>query len=162
MRVLLFRGTGIISRLILWQTRGKYSHAAIFHNGELWEAREFKGVQKLKGLELKPGETVDHYDVRATKEQAHKILSFLEKQLNKKYDYRMVARFITRQQESRKTTGKWFCSELVFAAFQKAGISLLERTEPWEVSPKLLCRSPKMKHLHKTAPDSRRRSGRRK
>src|SRR5690606_21875536 len=71
-----------------------------------------------------------------------RLRGFLEKQTGKSYDYRMVFRFITRLQETRKSRGKWFCSELVFAALQQCGIDLLSRTEPWEVSPGLLARSP--------------------
>jgi hypothetical protein len=42
--------------------------------------------------------------------------AFLTAQLGKPHDYTMVARFITRRQESRRTSGKWFCSELTFDA----------------------------------------------
>lgn len=59
----------------------------------------------------------------------------------------MVARFVTRRQADRESAGKWFCSELVFAAFQAAGIDLLARTEAWEVSPGLLLRIPFGKEL---------------
>jgi len=58
----------------------------------------------------------------------------------------MVIRFITRQQETRKSSNKWFCSELIYASLLKAGIVVLERIEPWEVSPVLLSYST---DLHK-------------
>jgi hypothetical protein len=41
----------------------------------------------------------------------------------------------------------WFCSELVYAAFQKAGIKLLNVDEAWKVSPALLAMSPYLRKL---------------
>ncbi len=55
--------------------------------------------------------------------------------MGKKYDYTMVARFVTREQEDRDSNGKWFCSELVCATSRKGGIDLLARTGAWEGSP---------------------------
>lgn len=89
-----------------------------------------KGLQSVQWLELGPA--VDVTDLE----------DFLKLQAGKKYDYTMVARFLTRRQESRASSEKWFCSELVFAAVQVAGVDLLRDTEPWEVSPGLLARSP--------------------
>jgi len=53
-----------------------------------------------------------------------------------------VARFVSRRQASRASRGKWFCSELAFAAARKGGVHLLKNVEPWEVSPGGLSRSP--------------------
>ncbi len=142
MEVLLYRGNSWISKAILWQTRGRYSHAAILHNSCVYEAREFQGVQKTEGITLQPDELCDHFHVPTTQAEADDILRFLDEQIDKPYDYGMVLRFISRRQQTRRSIGKWFCSELVFAAFLHAGIKLLERTEPWEVSPQMLSRSP--------------------
>lgn len=136
-----------ISRAIRWQTRGIYSHAAIAIDGIIYEAREFKGVQQ-RAAEKYDGRYFDDYRVNITLEQELEMEKFLRRQLGKGYDYTMVLRFITRQQETRKSTGMWFCSELVFASFQKVGINLLERCEPWEVSPALLSLSPSLKLIN--------------
>ncbi|MBX3751391.1 MAG: hypothetical protein KF897_15035 [Opitutaceae bacterium] len=141
--VALFQGPGLVSRLIRWQTRSAYSHAAIvLPSGAVIESREGIGVRQLPHLEPKNGEQIDFFAVEVTEEQLAKITAFLHRQLNKGYDWTMVARFITRRQESRASRGRWFCSELVFAAFLHAGVILLRGTEPWEVSPGLLARSP--------------------
>lgn len=141
--VALFRGPGLVSRLIRWQTRSAYSHAAmILPSGAVIESREGKGVRQLPKLAPQNGEVVDLFSVEVTDSQLEDIAWFLNAQLGKAYDWTMVARFLTRRQESRGSTGKWFCSELVYAAFQQSGVDLLRATEPWEVSPGLLARSP--------------------
>ena len=145
-----------------------YSHAALVFYSSHWiwelnegwasiEAREFKGVRRSDGakvdevLERHPKASVDLFEVRTAtgfelkRERVEACLKFAVDQIGKGYDYTMVARFISRRQASRRTSGKWFCSELVFAALQKAGVDLLARTEPWEVSPGQLARSPLLK-----------------
>lgn len=148
--IALFRGPGIVSRLIRWQTRSAYSHAAIVMPcGNVIESREGKGVRQLTKLEPTAKERIDLFTVEVTETQLQDIAWFLNEQLGKKYDWTMVARFVTRRQESRSSSEKWFCSELVFAAFQQAGIDLLRATEPWEVSPGLLARSPLLQPVRK-------------
>lgn len=147
-RITLHRGKSVVSRLIRWQTRGDYSHAGIIlPDGRFFESREGKGVRSFNGWVANEGESVEFYAVQVNDQQAEEIISFLEAQLGKGYDWTMVLRFVTREQESRASTGKWFCSELVFAAFQQAGVNLLARTEPWEVSPGLLSRSTLLQRI---------------
>lgn len=119
----------------------------ILPDGLFVEAREFIGVRALDRLTLAPGETADCFTIEATPEQVEKIDAFVRGQLGKPYDYTMVARFVSRRQASRTESGKWFCSELVFAALLHAGIELLRGTEPWEVSPGLLARSPLLRPI---------------
>lgn len=149
MRIALYRGKGIVSRLILWQSRGKFSHAAVvMADDSVIESREFKGVQKRAHFKPVEGqETVKIFDVSTTLTQEGMIMDFLNKQLGKSYDYLSILRFITREDTNRYTTNTWFCSELVFAAFQHAGINLLARIEPWAVSPGQLATSPLLNPL---------------
>lgn len=143
--VALFRGHKLVSKLIQWQTRSEYSHAAVvLPSGEVIESREGKGVQILKELDYSK-EEIELYDVEVSDTQAVEIEAFLRDQIGKKYDWTMVARFITRRQESRSSSQRWFCSELVFAAFQQAGVNLLRAVEPWKVSPGLLAMSTLLK-----------------
>jgi uncharacterized protein YycO len=143
--VRLYRGRGFISKLIQWQTRSPYSHASVAfgdREGKLWiiDAREGKGC-RLR-IPLAEDDRADRFRVRVTEQQQQVITSFLQSQVGKPYDYTMVARFLTRRQVTRRSSGKWFCSELVFAAFRHAGVPLLERVEPWAVSPGMLAHSP--------------------
>jgi uncharacterized protein YycO len=141
LRIGLHRSTGLVSSLIKWQTRSQYSHASlILPSGLILESMQGKGVVMDRWYNDKGD--VDTFTVAIRAEQEHAVIDFAKQQLGKGYDYTMVARFLTRRQATRKSSGKWFCSELVFAAYQEAGVSLLRDTEPWEVSPELLSKSP--------------------
>lgn len=140
MKVVLFKTKGFVQSLIKWQTRSKYSHAAILtSDGVLIEATTPGGVRAIANWKQTPDAELFGIEGVINENSA---IAFLSAQIGKPYDYLMVARFVSRLQESRRSSGKWFCSELVFAALQKAGITLLRDTEPWEVSPGLLARSP--------------------
>ena len=146
--VLLTKSHDPLSRLIQWQTRGPYGHAALVnHAGDLIEALQGAGVihdsiKKYPRSDYDLFRVVPLINTRQKYYDPLKGWNFAEDQIGKPYDYTMVVRFVTRQQETRETSGKWFCSELVFAALQRAGLPLLERTDPWEVSPAMLARSP--------------------
>lgn len=139
MIVCLHKGTGIIGKLIKWQTRGQYSHASIYcGNGVLFESREFNGVQFSR---INKSEDVDYFFVSTTPEQEAKALEFMNKTHNKGYDYKMVFRFISRLPEANGTKNKYFCSELVFDLFEYIGINLFKNTKGWQVSPSMLAKS---------------------
>lgn len=123
----------------------------MFDDGIVIEAVEGVGVRAQFGIhDDYHGIEVDVFDVKGvTAEGVKAARDFAFAQIGKRYDYTMVARFVTRRQESRKSSGKWFCSELVFASVCKAGLDLFRATEPWEVSPGLLARSPFLA-LHRT------------
>lgn len=114
----------------------------MLRQGSVVESREGIGVRWLSSLQPAKGESIDLYAVDLTLDQANEFERFLFAQLGKRYDWSSVLRFLSRRQASRRSREVWFCSELVFAAFQHVGIDLLARTEPWEVSPGLLARSP--------------------
>lgn len=148
MKIALYKGTSWMSKLITWQTRGIYSHASIIlNNGEIIEAWQIgSGVRVIKSLS--EGHTkntlVDIFDFDHSQEGARLAEKFLEAQVGKKYDWRAIARFLTKRRGDNKD--KWICSELVFAAVQHAGVDLLSRTEAYEVSPVMLGRSPLLQY----------------
>jgi len=144
----LHHAPGLFGDLIRWQTRGKYSHASLwFPSVGVIESREGRGVQRLADLKLKKGERIDVFEVTGfTTDQALDVWNFASKQLGKSYDWPMVFGFVSRSTtEGQQTGGKWFCSELVFAAVKAAGVELLRDCEAWEVSPALLSKSPLLK-----------------
>lgn len=106
------------------------------------ESREFAGVRRLPGFVPAKGEQIDLFTIECYLPNLADAQEWLNIQVGKKYDYGAVVRFITRQQEDRKGSGKFFCSELVFAFVRKAGLNLLERIEPWAVDPGRLSTSP--------------------
>ncbi len=144
LQIALHRGSGLVSRLIRWQQRGEWSHASvILRNGSVIESREFIGVRQLPKLTAAKGEFIQVFNVECTDEQADAIEAFLTKQIGKRYDYPMVFGFVSRSTtEGHESGGKWFCSELAFAAFRAGEINLLARIEPFEVSPPHLAYSP--------------------
>jgi uncharacterized protein YycO len=163
----LHRGGSWIGKLIEWQTRSHYSHAAlvfpsrefapsnpeVLEGCEVVESREFHGVRVTDGIVREPGTAVDLFRVAATDRQAFEVREFARRQIGKPYDYTMVARFISRRGESIHSKQNWFCSELVFAAFLHAGLALLRDTAPWEVSPGLLSKSPFLSYAGTLLPE---------
>lgn len=143
-RVLLFRGRGIISALIRWQTRSVYSHAAILMpDGNIIESWQGEGVRTKK---LTDWSNIDQFEVVGmTREQWIYAIEFARLQIGRGYDYLGVIRFVSRK--SLPANKRWFCSELVFAALKQVGVSLLERIDAGEVSPGLLANSPLLKEV---------------
>jgi uncharacterized protein YycO len=144
--VCLHCGTSLVSRLIRWQNRSDYSHASlVLPTGEHIESREGKGVLWHSKFTLtNPTEKVDWFAVNGlTATQLDDLWQFLQDQKAKPYDWPMVFGFVSRSRtEGHESGGKWFCSELVFAALAAAGHPPLARTDAWEVAPGLLARSP--------------------
>ena len=145
--VALYRGKSVVSRLIRWQTRSQYSHAALLlPNGSVLESWHRGGVSHNHGLGAchTPGTEVDLFAVESSKGFAlvdwARTLDFAFAQIGHTYDYRSVARFLSRRAE--KADGKWFCSELVFAAIKAGGLDLLANTSADRVAPGHLAWSP--------------------
>lgn len=140
-KILLFSGRGLVSKLIRWQTNGKYSHAAIqLPSGKIIEAWHNPAKVRLRGP-LQDWSNVEAFDVEGiTADQWHDAVEWLQKQIGKKYDFGGVLRFVTRWRKDQDE--KWFCSELVFQALREAGVNLLERVQASQVSPTVLSFSP--------------------
>ncbi|HEX8310115.1 MAG TPA: YiiX/YebB-like N1pC/P60 family cysteine hydrolase [Chthoniobacteraceae bacterium] len=139
--VLLFKGRGIVSTLIRWQTRGEYSHAAILlPDGLIVESWQGHGV-RVKALE--DWRDVDRFEVPGmTPGQWAEAIGFALRQVGQGYDYWAIVRFMSRRHMPQND--RWFCSELVFTALAHAGVKLFDRIESWAVSPGLLAISPRL------------------
>ncbi len=136
-----YQGISLTSRLIRWYTRFSYSHSAYYDPVkklviEAWGG----GVQEAKPLDHHTaGTPIELFSLEVTREQKAVIEGFLNRQLGKRYDFPGVFGFVLK---NRDRSNKWFCSELVFAAFLMADIPLLKRIEPARVSPGMLGASP--------------------
>lgn len=149
MRIALYRGNDFIDKAILFFSRGGWTHAAIvLDDGRTIEAYPFKGVRLRQSIaEQMSNKTVDIFEVATTPEQDEIIKDFLTKQIGKRYDYLAIIGFVLyTTKKGRKQYARWICSELVFAAFQKVGINLLERIDAWKVSPTILSYSSVIAH----------------
>lgn len=161
-------GKSWLSDIIRLITYSQYSHsAALFSNdvdvevngkshlipaGSVIEAWQ-SGIRMVSSIseQHNPNTKVDVFELKhpMTKEQEQKIARFLILHLGRKYDVRNVCRFLPivrlfarRPVASDYDRTHWFCSELVFEAFEAAGIQLLERCKPNEVPPRDIPRSP--------------------
>ena len=146
--VLLFDSKGLVSSLIRWQTRGEVSHAGLLlPDGRCLESMQGDGV-RIRELTPADWQTVEAFRVsRMTAGQWERAIQFANGELGCGYDYWAVVRFVSRRRMPKND--KWFCSELVFAALQAAGVNLLERIEASEVSPQAIRTSPLLQPLAK-------------
>jgi uncharacterized protein YycO len=142
--VLLFHGRGAISALIRWQTRSRYSHAALrLRDGRIVEAWQGCGV-RIRELPAGPG--IEAYRVRGlSASRWDTALRYACAQVGAGYDYWGVVRFISRRRLPANL--RWFCSELVFSSLQSVGVTLLTRIDASEVSPGMLALSPRLKRI---------------
>lgn len=136
------KGTGLISKLIAWQTRSYdgYSHTSIvLPDGRQIEAWS-DGVHVNNTFDAHGG-AVDFFTVEATDDMVARMVAFAEGEVGCKYDWWADLCFATRMKPSPSGT-KWFCSELAYATLGAGGVNLFRATHAWEVSPGMIVRSP--------------------
>ena len=137
-----YLGLSKTSKLIQFGTRFPESHSAYFirEEGLVWESWR-KGVCPATPWQHHtPGTPIDLYSMEVSLRQRMAIELFLQELEGLKYDLPGVLGFglpLIGQRADR-----WFCSELVFAAFEAAEIQLLKRIDASRVSPGLLSTSP--------------------
>lgn len=149
MKILLYKRKGFFNSLIRWQTRAKlYTHAAFvdeFH-GKVYEAMQGKGVI-CRAYDSNHDDKPTDCDIFTcakplTRAECDTIRTFLIKQVGKSYDWPMIFGFVTRRsREARKSSEKWFCSELVSAALELVSRPLFRNTHPWEIDPDMIAQS---------------------
>lgn len=148
LKVALFTGGDPIAKLVRWQTRSPYSHAALLLpcGQRVIESYPGPGV-RIRHLDAADIEKMHTFNIEGlTPDLSRQALAFCERERGKPYDWRSVLRFISRT--PARENGRWFCSELVYAALAHVGIHLLARIEPHNVSPGMLTLSHQ---LHKTS-----------
>lgn len=141
--ILAYRGKSIVSRLIELQTRSPYSHVAIEFPGHgVWESWMPAGVRKVDHYldGHTPGTPVDVFAVDGDVPWVA-VWDFCHAQQGAGYDWRGVFRFLSRR--PAPVNGRWFCSELVAAAFIEASLPLLNAAiDPAYLSPRDIVLSP--------------------
>lgn len=136
LRVALYKAKhgGVIDWLINWFTgREGYSHTEIiFPDGVFFSSSGEDGGVRFKLIPVnRLYWTV--YRVSLTPEAVHAVRAFCRNQDGKKYDWCGVLGFVT---PTHHAQGRWFCSEIVVAAMQHAG--LFKNIKPWKVNPNVL------------------------
>jgi uncharacterized protein YycO len=147
--IALYRGKSWISRAIRLFNWSDYSHVAWLDEraGGVYEAWPYhvRRVANL-GTQHTPGTVIDLFSTCATRDQLDVVRAFLTSQIGKPYDFRGVINFLRRRDQSPASQARWFCSELVFAAYAAAGIQLLSRIPAHKVYPGMLAYSPLLIH----------------
>ncbi len=151
--ILLFRGRGILSLIIRAITRSPYSHAGLVY---LFEGRVYcveavgAGVRIILLSELleRYHGGVDYFEVEASAKQRRRAVSFCFQQLGKFYDkpgiFRFAASLIFDRRAVSPRDDRWFCSELLAAAYAAEGVPLTEAQEAY-TSPSDLAMSPRVR-----------------
>lgn len=134
------KGTSLVSRLIRWQTRGDYSHTSLLlPDGRQIEAWS-DGVHINDKFDAHDSD-VDFFTVECTPVQLEMMVAFAQGEVGRKYDWWADACFVTRMKPSASDK-RWFCSELAYATLRAGHVFLFRATEPYEVSPSMIARSP--------------------
>ena len=137
-RVLAYRGHGLASAAIRWQTRSPYAHVALRFGDTILEAWPGVGVRQR---DVEPGDSEADVFFRDVPEHVYaRMLEWALSHVGDRYDRRGVLRFISRRQ--CEADDDWFCSEFAFADFLAGGIRLQERMRAWQASPLLIVISP--------------------
>ncbi len=152
--ILATKGYSWISKIIRkWQYGYPYTHIAYVLNHDIkndpivieaWQPKVRQGrLSKVHS----PVTPFGIWEVTTTENQKQEIEDYLRAQVGKPYDFIGLFGFPFRRKDIQNPD-KFFCSELVFTALKKAGIELLQATDPSEVSPRLLLRSPLLKPIY--------------
>ncbi len=146
--VLASKGISLTSRAIRFRQWGfPFTHIALVvdlkdKNDPVVIEAWWNGVRKGRFSEVHtPGTEFAIYSVRVSEHQKKKIFEFANSQIGKPYDWLGILGFVFFN-PNLESKNRWFCSELVFAAFKQAGVELLKNTHPSEVSPRLFLKSP--------------------
>lgn len=140
-KVLLYRGSGIVGQIIRWRTWGDYAHVAMMLRGKVYESVEGKGViSTMKDHHLANRMPTKVLQIELPSLVVDKIEEWCKARVGDKYDYTAIYGFLVRR--DRQSKGKWFCSEYVTEAFKHAGVDLFLRTPSWKISPQLVSISP--------------------
>jgi hypothetical protein len=146
--IALYIGKSALSRTIRVFNWSDYSHAAwVDTDGSVYQAWK-KGVTHTDNISEghTPGTMVDMFAVEGeTPGRSEDIREFMERHLGAQYDWLGILGFPLRARISR--ANKWFCSELVAAAYGDAALPLLLRIEPAKIYPGLLSYSPRLRHI---------------
>jgi len=153
--ILLFRAEkDLISKMIAWGTDSIYSHVAVCVDPDLDIAIEAitRGGVRARAISEIP-QLYDVYRVKSDYSlQSNKVIAFLVKQLNNKYDYKGVIflgilKVLSKIWAPFKAeSNKWqkdrdfFCSELCYEAFLEGGLDIVPEvtaadiTSPGDIS----------------------------
>ncbi len=145
----------IYDRLISWYTRSPYVHAEFAWPIDKKFASEWLGAQPKGGVAIRghdylKGEKYDLFSISVRESDYAILRAWLKRQIGKKYDWKAIIN-MGKFEHDVMSPNKWFCSELVFAAFFQIGYDLLrlpyserDRITPRDIG--LSCRITQIEH----------------
>ena len=140
---LLFSTTDrFASKFLRWAQRCEHSHVEVCFDGYVIGARS-TGVKCYRDF---PSVTHKKFrSVDVTDEQYEKFYKFMHDRVGEGYDWRAYLGFLIFK--NTHSSDKWFCSEIVQAAFLHAGINVLENALPYYCMPRDFWISPPMEDV---------------
>jgi uncharacterized protein YycO len=153
-KIALYRGKSFRSKIIKFRTMSEYSHAAVvFSNGKTIESWD-EGVtfENDIGSNHTPGTPVDLFTLvkGITFSQYRQFVAFLENEVGKKYDWNVIflGTSLYDRLEKYMPEERWFCSELIEAAFRSINRPLIsERVPVWNVLPGDFYKSKELEYI---------------
>lgn len=135
--------SAIHSEAIKWFTHSMWSHVMIATGkGSEVISADAAGVC---AREMEPGETEHHavlHCPKLKKKQAAEIVRAAASMIGREYDFFGAFVGIPMGISTIQDSAAWFCSELVFWAYLKGGVVLLERLQIQMVTPQHIWISP--------------------
>jgi hypothetical protein len=161
--ILLFRGNGVLGKLIKWRRKSAYSHAGIVS----WWKKRLVVIEAVgKGIIVSPlSKEVKKYDggidyFRPTddisKEKRKEMIHIAQLQLGKEYDvwgllklsWKMLWNKPLENNFDEKTIpSKFFCSEFVAFLYEKIGHDLLPNEDILNSSPEFLAKTKSLEKI---------------
>lgn len=108
----------LVSRMIRVQTWCEFSHVEFVLDDGTTLGAHFSGGVRIRPANYSQFTKIAVFDVPVTAEQKATILGFANAQLGKGYDTEAIAGLVSHH--DWRNPDKWFCSELVTAAFEQA------------------------------------------
>lgn len=132
-------GTGPVSQFIKFWTWGDWSHV------DIKTTRGWLGARANGGVAIRPWNYTSYIkqEIRTISlpdPQEQQIMDWFRTQINKPYDFLAIAGMPLRK--DWRDDKRWFCSELVMAGFEQAGINLLNTDKLNRITPRDLYLSP--------------------
>lgn len=158
--LLAFRGRSPVSAVIRAVTGSEYSHVGLVY---LIEERRYCLEAVGKGVSLglmsevakRYAGGIDYFAIDAPDALRHQATLFGLEQLGKPFDFVGLVRFFLlltlRLRVRARADARWFCAELVAAAYRRQGFELV-RTPSCYAAPRDLAGSPFARRLYTVKP----------
>ena len=155
MRIALWHGHDILSKMISAVSRGQYTHAAVqIQEGSPLIIEAYTPRVRVRIFTPEEAKNMDFFEVKGlTQAQQEKALAWFHDHIGDDYAETSLFRFIPGfralfgDEKEKDFNNRFFCSAFVFRGLQEAGVDLLSRIRPWEVSPTILSYSPLLEKI---------------